>query len=106
MTVWVRQHPLIQSRINLDTAPPGDYWRHLRHATQQLLLFMPAARWPLEARFKITNIFKALDAMSEFVNQISGRHITIKERYVAPEQIEIIKKAKWYVSPIYLDLGS
>jgi len=105
LTVAADGRTLSRGRITLHNKAPRAPWRSLAGALDSLLHFMPAKRWPPDARFTVRDLFDGLPAVETFVGQVSGATARMGVTFTEANFAEQAARCERYVGPACLDLG-
>jgi hypothetical protein len=106
VALWARGKLLSHGSIKLASTSPAPPWHRLGDVMARLLEFIPARRWPTEARFTIRDLLLGLVALETFTAQVTKPGMSIGLGGLAPNFVELVAACRRYLAPAYLDFGS
>lgn len=105
VALWVRGTLCSYGVVDLTGTFAPLAWGRLAKALSRLLEFMPARRWPPEARFTLRDLFAGLDELETFAAQVCGAGVTMTLGPLKPEFAQIMGGLRRHLGPASLDLG-
>lgn len=102
-SVWVDGRCLVQGELTLREIGGASHWLRLREVAKRLLNFMPADRWPAQARFSLLDMMQGLSQVARFAGLVSGG-VTLSYSDVPDEDVAALHEMRGYLGCHWVEL--